>query len=167
MGCVCSGDVCGGGDGSCVQWWCWSFPRGGSARPRLQRWSARWAPELAQTRVSGGCPRASVGQAGGPPHTWGPPLWHLLLPQPCVWGQMRLPGGPALPASAWPQGSAPSPSGEGLRSCGEKEGSASHPWPQSLAASGAIPSDPLCRPLGRAQATGVGAMPVFPWSGTR
>lgn len=94
-------------------------------------------------------PCAGVGRAGGPPHTRGPPLWHLLLPPPCVWGQMHLPGEPALPASAWPWGRVPSSSGEGLRSRGEKGRRAGRPRPRALAASGAVPSDPLCRPLGR------------------
>ena len=43
------------------------------------------------------CPCAGVGRAGGSPHAQGPPPWPLLLPLPYVWGQMRLPGDPALP----------------------------------------------------------------------
>ena len=136
MGRVCSGGVGPSLVGAVPGHACRGGRRGG---PRS------WLRPVSLTAA----PCAGVGRAGGPPHTWGPPLWHLLLPLPCVWGQMCLPGGPALPASAWPQGSAPSPSGEGLRSCGEKGRSASHPWPRALAASGAIPSDPLCRPLSR------------------
>ena len=67
------GRVCGGGGGG-------PSPVGGSASPRLQRWWARLALELAQTRVSGAAP--VLVWAG---------LWALPMPGGLLHGPFSFP----------------------------------------------------------------------------
>lgn len=136
----------------------WSFSCGGSASPCLQRWWASLALELAQTCISGAAPVLVWAGLGALPMPRG--LLHgpcsfpcpmsgarcaCLVTLPCHGASEGLGWGPCPVPGLRPQGSTPSPSGEGLHLLGEK---AVHPRPRALTASGAAPSDPLCCPLG-------------------